>query len=578
MSAPASIRELPAAPELERCVLSCMMQAPDYAGPLAGRLSAEDFGTEVHGELFDLLRHRIGHGNAVDGVSIVQALDDRGMLEKIGGIAAVSDIYAAAPNPSHARHYVTEVAYKARLRMFIRGCWDHAAKAMDSCPEESAFVALQESMEGLLMAIQRTGETVSKGLREGADVAVDVIRNLALRYKHRGKILGLALGFHDLDRIVNGLQRKDFVVVCARPAMGKTALGAAFADQIAVSACNQRQVPVLMVTLEMSDDAIMERSLLGRARMAFAKGRTGMFSDAEGAVWRTAEDAIRQNRGKTAREIYTAISHAALDALEKFWAYKAEHHGFEITNGKMQDAAAQIEVLADAISAITAGSLTFYDDTDITIAQLRAVIRRWYRKLNWDASDMCPPLVVIDYIQLVKPSEKKYRGDPRLTLNEVCATLKSTAKELGICIMGLAQIGRSAESNKGNRPMMKDIQESGAVEQFADLIMALHREPYYQRWTDMKEDDQGFWNKAADARNKSKEREALKESPWTGETWYGAQATVDILKGRNSATGRVDILFHGPQMRFTTKTPALYSNNPDMRQKPRDVPDEDLFD
>lgn len=576
MSAPG--RELPAATELERCVLSCLMQAPDYAGPLVGRLSAEDFGTEVHGEVFDLLRQRIAAGKAVDGPTLAQELEDRGLLEKLGGYAGVSDIMTAAPNPSHARHYVEVVSHKSRLRTFIRGCWDHAAKAIDSCPEEADFRVLQESMEGLLMTLQRTNETHSKGLRDGSAVAVDVIDNMKLRYANRGRILGLALGFHDIDRTVNGLQRKDFVVVCARPAMGKTALGAAFADQIAVTACNQRQVPVLMVTLEMPDDQIMERSMLGRARMNFAKGRTGMFSDAEGAVWRTAAAVVRQHSGKPAREIYTAISHAALDALEKFWAYKAEKKGFEITPAKMADAASQIDVLADAIAAIAGGQLSFYDDTNITSAQLRAVIRRWYRGLKWDATDLCPPLVVIDYIQLVKPSEKKYRGDPRLTLVEVCDTLKSTAKELGICIMGLAQIGRSAEGNKGNRPMMKDIQESGAVEQYADLIMALHREPYYQKWEDMKEEAQTFWNKSAEIRNKSKERETLKEAPWTGESWYAAQATVDILKGRNSATGRVDILFHGPQMRFTTKTPALFSNNADLRQKPRDTPEEVLFD
>ena len=572
-------QQLPAATELERCVLSCIMQAPDYAAPVAGRLAAEDFSVEVHGEAFELLRKRVGLGQAVDGPSMVQAFDDAGLLEKMGGVATVSEIMTAAPNPSHVHHYVAVVRHKSRLRTFIRGCWDHAAVAMEKCPEEGDFAGLQDSLEAMLMTLQQTAETHSKGLREGADVAIDVIGNMAMRYKHRGKILGLALGFHDIDRIVNGLQRKDFVVVCARPAMGKTALGAAFADQIAVAACNARQVPVLMVTLEMADDQIMERSMLGRARMNFAKGRTGMFSDAEGSVWRTAAAVVAKHRGKAPRDMHRAISHAALDALEKFWAYKADKKGFEITTGKMKDAAQQIDVLADAISAIAGGSLSFYDDTDITIAQLRAVIRRWYRKLNWSPDDLCPPLVVIDYIQLVKPSEKKYRGDPRLTLNEVCATLKSTAKELGICIMGLAQIGRSAESNKGNRPMMKDIQESGAVEQFADLILALHREPYYQKWDDLKEDDQKWWNQAADARNRSKERDVLKESTWSGMEWYNAQATVDILKGRNSATGRVDILFHGPQMRFTTRTPALYSNNEDMRQKPKEQPvDEELFD
>lgn len=594
-TAPSTV--LPASIPMEQCALSCMMQAPDFAGPVAmDRLRADDFSIETHGILFDLISRQISAGQPTDPVTITSLLYDRNLIEKMGGPGAVSDIYAASPNPGHAPHYVGEVAKKSRRRAFVRGCWDAAAAVMEKCPEEEDFRAVQDELEGIILGIQGGANGSRKGQRSGREVVLSAVDAFKARYAARGKVLGLALGFHDLDRILNGLQPEDFVIVAARPAMGKTALATAFADNIAVGAANQSNVPVLMFTLEMSDQQIMERSLLGRARMLFSKGRTGMFSDAEGAVFRTAREAITAHPKATTDELRNAIAHAAIDHLESFWKYKAEKKGFEITKAKIAEANDQIMELAAAIAANATGQLTFFDGYGVTTATIRAEIRRWVRKIGWDPANrgMCPPLVIIDYIQLVKPSIKKNAGDPRLALNEVCDILKGAAKELGICIMGLAQIGRSAETNKGNLPMMKDIKESGAVEEYADLIMALHRESYYKEWDDLKEDDRGFWETAAKARNNSKPRDILREDYWSAQTFYEAQATVCILKGRNAATGKVEILFHGTQMRFTTKTPALFANNKDNRQgatgtapdddddhtppTPNPTPDDDLFE
>lgn len=568
---------LPSAVDMEKGVLSCMMQAPDYAGPLcADLLKAEDFSVEAHALIFDVLSILIGRGTPVDPPTVTQIFYDRDLIKKIGGPATISEIYTASPNPAHVKHYADQVAQKSRRRTFVRACWDAAQKVMEECPEEADFRGAIEELEGQLLAVQKTAATSRKGLRDGRDLTLDVVGAMKTRYANRGKVLGLALGFHDLDRTINGLQREDFVVVCARPAMGKTALAGSIADNIAVNAVNEHNVPVLMITLEMSDQQIMERSILGRARMMFSKGRNGMFTDAEGSVWRTAEEVIKAHRGNDTDALRRAIFNTAIDALEKYWAYKQEKKGFEITNAKLKAAGEEIDNLARALAVNCSGLLTFYNAYGPPTAEIRGVIRRWVKKIGWnpEGADLVPPLVIIDYIQLVKSSQKKNHGDLRLTLIEVCDVLKGCAKELSICIMPLAQIGRSAEGNKGNRPMMKDIQESGAVEQYADLIMALHRDSYYQKWEELNEAAQGHWEKEAKERNAGRPREILREDAWTGQSFYEAQASVDILKGRNAATGRVEILFHGPQMRFTTKTPSLFSNSAENRQQSSKSADE----
>jgi replicative DNA helicase len=222
--------------------------------------------------------------------------------------------------------------------------------------------------------------------------------------------------------------------------------------------------------------------------------------------------------------------------------------------------------------------LTFYDSYGATTQELRTVIGQWVRRIGWspESQDLCPPCVIIDYIQLIKASEKANQKEKRMAIEEACSVLKGLAKRHNIVVVGLAQVGRSAADNPGARPAMKDFKESGAIEEYADVLMSLHRDPYYKKWDKLGEDAKESWEKKAGFRNREPAHEALKEPEWDGQSFYEAQATLEILKGRNVPTVEIPMLFHGVHMRFASLTPALYSNNPDKRQKIQQPTEQDL--
>jgi replicative DNA helicase len=565
----------------ERAVLGAMLLSPDYAVPLAIELvTSSDFGFKLHQQAFDLMRQMVNAGQPVDMTTLAVRMMDAKLLEQ-REIGVLAEWMTASTSPTHVREYARLVRAKARRREFLELLDDAAKKVHDGAETEEEFRAVMEHVMAGSERLQMTTMTTHRGLRSGGDALAEVATTASERYRHRGQPLGLAVGFADVDRVVNGFQKQDFVVIGARPAMGKTSMGACFAEKIALDAANRRNVPVLMITLEMSDAQIMERMILGRCKIKFSKARTGMFSDCEGAIWAAAQEVLADRAGKSAEDLKMGIFDLAVEKLQAKWERKgrmAEGATNPVTNTEVKQGGEQIQMMAEKLAAVATGMLTFYDSYGATTQELRTVVGQWVRRIGWspESQDLCPPCVIIDYIQLIKASEKANQREKRMAIEEACAVLKGLAKRHNIVVVGLAQVGRSAADNPGSRPAMKDFKESGAIEEYADVLMSLHRDPYYKKYDKLNDDAREAWEKKAGFRNREPAREQLGEPEWDGQSWYEAQATLEILKGRNVPTVEIPVLFHGENMRFSSLTPALYSNNPDKRQKPQTPEEQDL--
>lgn len=160
----------------------------------------------------------------------------------------------------------------------------------------------------------------------------------------------------------------------------------------------------------------------------------------------------------------------------------------------------------------------FIDDTpNITAMEIRAKARKLYKKHN-DIG-----LIIIDYLQLMKPPFKSDRRD--LEIAEISRSLKALAKELNVPIVALSQLNRMLEQRADKRPMLSDLRESGALEQDADIVAFIYRDEVY--------------NKEAD-------------NPKKG------TAEIIIAKNRNGATGVALMHFHGQYTRFEELAPDSY--------------------
>jgi replicative DNA helicase len=573
MTSPESIRSYPYAETGEKGALSTAMIDPGRNMPrLCALVTEEDFYLPANRIIFGLMREAYNSGRMVDPTLLQQTLMDRDLMEKVGGPAMVPEIYTFANNSTALEHYCEEIIDKSRRRRGIALAEKMKEAFLDTSEE---WLPSVEDVEASLMGMRSTNS--HKGLRDGRDVVLDLADSMAAAFKHRGNPMGLSLGFPDIDRVVNGLQPQEFWILAARPGMGKTSFATAIAEAIALDASNKKNCDVLMVTLEMSDVQIMGRSVLGRARIALGKSRTGMFSAAEAMVWKVARRVADANRGATADRIYQALVVDAVGELQDRMDAKAVRRAaegkpaVELTNGHIQDAQAEIRRLSESIASILTGSLKFYDGYGVTSQELRAQITDFVRRVGWDAEKLKqghqPPLVIVDYLQLVKACEKKAKGDPRLAIMEVCEMLKGLAKKFQIVIVGLAQVSRGAEENAGRVPMLSHLKEGGSMEEYADGVAFVHRESYYKPWDKLKEDDQEKWEEYAKGRNASKDAELLKEPRWDGESYYSAQGIFAIRKGRACAQADLPVLFRGDLARFAPKTASLYSNNPNQRQQ-----------
>ena len=151
-------RSLPSAVDMERCVLSCMMQAPDFAIGLAmEKLTPDHFSIESHSLLYDIVVRQFDAGKLVDPVSLTQILYDRDLIDKVGGPAFVSEVYTASPNPAHVTHYTEQVQQKAILRNIIKACSDCIGRAFD---DQENVGPLLDEVESRILGIREAEEAV----------------------------------------------------------------------------------------------------------------------------------------------------------------------------------------------------------------------------------------------------------------------------------------------------------------------------------------------------------------------------------------------------------------------------------
>lgn len=271
MSDPTAIdllRPMPHALGPEKSILSSMLKDPEQwiGRAVEEGITADHFYLRAHATLFELLRELNGKGTDIELVSLIQLLHDRGLLEGVGGAAAVTDIFTYAPNAAHFAGHLAIVRDKHTLRGIIRAATAAAAEAFDN-PEEVPQVL--DRAEAAMMSVRQGTETTQRhDIKTGVRAVFTRLENL-IAGKEDAR--GLATGYVDLDRMGQGMKPGEMVVIAARPSMGKTSLMMNVVEHVAVD----QQVPTLVFSCEMMAQQIVERLVYSRARFHAARVTRG---------------------------------------------------------------------------------------------------------------------------------------------------------------------------------------------------------------------------------------------------------------------------------------------------------------
>ena len=188
-----------------------------------------------------------------------------GKLDQVGGLEYIASLPDKVPTTANAGQYIKIVEEKSSLRNLIKTANELIDLGYDPTQEVEDIVDSAEKKIFELM--QRKNQ---KGYSSIKDVLVDTFTQLEQLYNQKQHITGVPTGFADLDYKTAGLHPSDLVLVAARPAMGKSA----FALNIATNAAVRANVPVVLFSLEMSKEQMVNRILCSEAMVDSNKVRT----------------------------------------------------------------------------------------------------------------------------------------------------------------------------------------------------------------------------------------------------------------------------------------------------------------
>lgn len=194
--------------------------------------------------------------------------------------------------------------------------------------------------------------------------------------------------------------------------------------------------------------------------------------------------------------------------VDRMLAAEAGVDSWKLRTGRLSNDS-EYEALQAAMTKLHKAPIHIIDEAAMNIVKMRSAARRLKNEYGLD-------MLIVDYLQLMSPTLTKGSDSMVQQITEISRSLKILAKEMEIPVIALSQLSRAVEQ-RGGKPRLSDLRDSGSIEQDADVVMFIHRE---------------------DKMNKDKEAERPNI------------AEILVEKHRNGPTGSAELYFDGKHVRF----------------------------
>jgi replicative DNA helicase len=266
----ALVRELPQNVEAEQAVLGAMLVDENVSMEMSGRLRAEMFTREAHRVIFRTMQMLAAKSQAIDLITLSEALNQAGDLEKVGGPTYLATLGTVVPSTANVEEYAAIVQEKALLRDLIAASQQTIEEGFKQSDDVERILDRAESRIFELAEKREVRGFVSLG-----SVLQETYTNLSHLVENRGSVTGIPTGFTGLDEMTSGFQPSDLIVLAARPSVGKTAFVLNIAQNIAI----RGHVGVGLFSLEMARSQLALRILSSETGIESQLLRTGYFRD-----------------------------------------------------------------------------------------------------------------------------------------------------------------------------------------------------------------------------------------------------------------------------------------------------------
>ena len=256
--------------EAEQAVLGSMLIDKDAVISAIEILRKDDFYREDNKAIYEAMISLYNRPEPIDIITVKNELSSIGKIEIVGGLEYISELTEKVPTTANVEKYISIVKEKSILRNLIKTSNELISLGYDETQEvDSVINQAEKKMFELVQDRNQAGYSIIK------DVLVDAFAQLERLYNQKEGITGVPSGFADLDLRTAGFHNSELIILAARPAMGKTA----FALNIATNAATKSNVPVLLFSLEMSKEQLVNRVLCSEAMVDSNKLKTGKIEE-----------------------------------------------------------------------------------------------------------------------------------------------------------------------------------------------------------------------------------------------------------------------------------------------------------
>ena len=375
-------RALPFSDEAEKGVLSCLVHEPnERLSDCRINLPSPAFYHEANKTIYEKLLEFYDKNLPIDPVTLTHALRDQNLLDKVGGAAAITELFSFLPVSAHFLYYKKIVLEKHILRELIHAsslnihyAYEHGKEELD----DNIDTVIDHAEQRVLAVRENVG--AQEGIKGLGQHVMDAIDSIQYMLEHPGQLRGLSTGYTKLDAMSSGLQGSEMFVIAARPSMGKTSLAMNIVEHIAVD-CNK---PCAVFSLEMSASMLVRRLLVSRARLSMQDLSRGLLSRAQ-------QDALaKATRDLQKSQIYIDET-PGLDVMEMRAKARRlkKQHGIEM-------------IMIDYLQLVTSGSKRAKDNRQIEIAEISAGIKGLAKELK-------VPIIVLAQLNRAVESRKGQR-------------------------------------------------------------------------------------------------------------------------------------------------------------------------
>lgn len=258
--------------DAEQAVLSSMIFDLDGVAAAADVLSGDDFYRPDHKIIFESMVELYTANTPVDLITLKNKLEEKGVLGQVGGMGYIAEVAGIASTSTRVKHYAKIVEEKSILRKLIQSSGEITTLSYEG--KEKPDVIIEKAEASIFNIVKNRN---SSSFLHIHDVLIDSVDRIEQIYYAKSKITGIETGFIDFDNKTAGLQKSDFILIAARPSMGKTA----FALNIIQHAALHKNVATAIFSLEMSKEQLVNRLLCAEALVDSQKLRTGQLDQSD---------------------------------------------------------------------------------------------------------------------------------------------------------------------------------------------------------------------------------------------------------------------------------------------------------